>query len=320
VEPISIAVGLLLVGAVALGAAGVMAVGARQRAALVRRLSGAGQGAAAAIVPPRPVSAIGAKAAALLARAVAPLAAIAKPRRSEETSRVALQLTRAGLRGPHAAQLLAGGRMVLALAGLGVYVIVAARRAEPMPLGPSLGVILFAAGYYLPAVWLARRTRERQLQIERGVPDALDLLVTCVEAGLGLDAALQRVAGELALAHPVLAGELQQTFLEVNAGIRRSEAMRRLADRTGVADLKTLAATLNQTETFGTSVGDALRVQSDGMRIRRMQRAEERAATVPVKLSVPLVLFILPSLFAVILGPAVVNIVRALMPTLQRHP
>jgi tight adherence protein C len=320
VEPIGIAVGLLLVGALALGAAGVMAMSARQRSALVRRLSGAGEGATVPAPPQRLLSVAGANATAVLARAVAPLAAIAKPRRSEETSRVALQLTRAGLRGPHAPQLLAGGRMVAALAGLSVYVFVAARRAEPLPLGPCLGVILFAAGYYLPALWVARHARERQSHIERGVPDALDLLVTCVEAGLGLDAALQRVANELALAHPILAGELQQTFVEVNAGIRRGEALRRLAERTGVADLKTLAATLHQTETFGTSVADALRVQSDGMRIRRMQRAEERAATVPVKLSIPLVLFILPSLFTVILGPAAVNIVRALMPTLQRHP
>jgi tight adherence protein C len=318
VDPIGIAVGFLLVGAVALGAAGVMSAIARRRAALVKRLSGSGEATSMTDVE-QPLATVRARAAALVARALAPLAALAKPRRSEEVSRVALQLSRAGFRGPHAAQLLAGSRMVAAVLGLGIYLFVASRRAEALPLGPSLGVILFAVGYYLPAIWLASRTRDRQLQIERGLPDALDLLVTCVEAGLGLDAALQRVADELALAHPALAGELQQTFVEVNAGIRRGEALRRLADRTGVADLKTLAATLNQTETFGTSVADALRVQSEGMRIRRMQRAEERAATIPVKLSVPLVLFILPSLFVVILGPAAVSVVRALMPTLQRH-
>ncbi len=310
-DPIGIAVGFLLVGAVALGFAAVMSAVARRRTALVRRLSGPG---AVSLAESAQLTVGGpSKLSALLARAVAPLAALAKPRRAEEVSRVELQLARAGFRGPHAAQLLAGGRMVAAAAGLCVYFAIALRRAEPLPLGPSLGVLLFAAGYYLPVIWLARRTRDRQSQIERGLPDALDLLVTCVEAGLGLDAAMQRVAGELALAHPALAGELQQTFVEVNAGIRRGEALRRLADRTGIADLKTLAATLNQTEAFGTSVADALRVQADGMRVRRMQRAEERAATVPVKLSVPLVLFILPSLFAVILGPAVVNIVRSLL-------
>ncbi|HEX9290750.1 MAG TPA: type II secretion system F family protein [Anaeromyxobacteraceae bacterium] len=318
-EPIGIAVGLLLVGAVVLAAAGVLSMSARQRAALERRLSGAGAGEAPDVAPERPLPTPGASAAAILARAMAPLALMARPRQGEETTRVALQLSRAGFRGPHAVQLLAGSRMLAALAGLCGFFVLAARSAEPQPLGPTLGVILFAAGYYLPAVWLARRTRQRQSQLERGLPDALDLLVTCVEAGLGLDAAMQRVANELALAHPLLAGELQQTFLEVNAGIRRAEAMRRLAERTGVAELKTLAAILNQTEAFGTSVADALRVQSDGMRVRRMQLAEERAATVPVKLSVPLVLFILPSLFSVILGPAVVNIVRALMPTLQSH-
>jgi tight adherence protein C len=318
VDPIGIAVGFLLVGAIALAAAGVIAVGTRHRAALVRRLIGPSLETAAA-APRRSVSAAS-KAASLVARALAPIAAAAKPRREEESSRVALQLSRAGFRAPHAAQLLAGGRMVAAVTGICVYFAISARRAEPLPLGPALGVILFAVGYYAPAMWLARRTRERQSRIERGLPDALDLLVTCVEAGLGLAAAMQRVAGELALAHPVLASELQQTFLEVNAGIRRGEALRRLAERTGVADLKTLAATLNQTETFGTSVAEALRIQSEGMRIRRMQRAEEKAATVPVKLSIPLVLFILPSLFSVILGPAVVNIVRTLIPIVQRHP
>lgn len=312
-EPIAIAVGLLLVGTVSLAVSGVRVMTVRHRVALEQRLRGSG--AAPAVL--RPEGAGSAGAAALLARWTAPLADLARPRKDDETSRLALQLTRAGFRGPHAAQLYSASRMVAALAGLGTYLVVAAGRAEPLPLGPSLGVILFAVGYYVPAAWVARRTRERQAQIERGLPDALDLLVTCVEAGLGIDAALQRVAGEVVLAHPVLASELKLTFLEVNAGIQRVEAMRRLAHRTGVVELKTLAATLNQTETFGTSVADALRVQADGMRIRRMQRAEEKAATVPVKLSVPLVFFVLPSLFCVILGPAVVNIVRTLAPVLQ---
>jgi len=310
-DPIAIAVGVLFVGAIAFAATSVWAMSARSRAALARRLSGAGQvTAAAAPVGPR------LSFAAILARVAAPLAALARPRREDEKGRLARQLAQAGLRSPHAASIFLGARMVLAVAGLGVYLAVAAHRAEPLRGGPALGVILFAVGYYLPAVWLARRTRQRQAAIDRGIPDALDLLVTCVEAGLGLDAALQRVADEIALAHPVLSRELQLTFLEVNAGIRRGDALRRLADRTGVADLKTFAATLNQTEMFGTSIADALRIQADGMRIRRMQRAEEKAATVPVKLTIPLVLFILPSLFAVIIGPAVMNIVKTLLPML----
>lgn len=311
-EPIAVAVGLLLTGTVALAASGVWAMSARRRAALERRLSG--HATPGGLTGPADRAGSSRGAIALLAGWLAPLAALATPKQEAETSRLALQLTRAGFRGSHAAGIFAASRMIAALAGLGTYLAIAASRVDPLPLGPSLGAILFAIGYYFPAAWLARQTRGRQTQIERGLPDALDLLVTCVEAGLGIDAALQRVAAEMASGYPVLATELQLTFLEVNAGIRRVEAMRRLADRTGVTELKTLAATLNQTEAFGTGVADALRVQSDGMRIRRMQRAEEKAATVPVKLSVPLVFFILPSLFAVILGPAAVNILRTLGP------
>jgi tight adherence protein C len=319
-EPTAVAVGLLLVGAVALSAGCVWAIIAGHRAALVRRLSGPADhsGSGGLTAPTQPTES-SRRAIAIIAVLMAPLAALATPKQEAETSRLALQLTRAGFRGSHASVIYAASRMIAALAGLGTYLAIAATRVDPLPLGPSLGAILFAVGYYAPSAWLTRRTRERQAQIERGLPDALDLLVTCVEAGLGIDAALQRVAGEMASGYPVLAYELQLTFLEVHAGIRRVEAMRRLAYRTGVTELKTLAATLNQTEAFGTSVADALRVQSDGMRIRRMQRAEEKAATIPVKLSVPLVLFILPSLFAVILGPAAVNIVRTLLPIARGH-
>ena len=310
-DPVAIAVGVLVIGAMTLAATGFWSVAARSRAALEHRLSGGGQEAAAPAATVRPT--------AILARVLAPLAALARPKRADDTSRLASQLSRAGFRGPHAASIFLGARMAAAIAGLGGFLAIATNRAEPLPGGPSLGVILFGAGYYLPAWWLARRTTKRQTQIERGLPDALDLLVTCVEAGLGLDAAMKRVAEEVGLAYPVLAQELQLAFFEINAGIPRVEAFRRLADRTGVSELKSLAATLNQTEVFGTSVAGALRVQAEGMRIRRMLRAEERAATVSVKLTIPLVLFILPSLFAVVLGPAVVNVAKALMPTLRGH-
>ncbi len=174
---------------------------------------------------------------------------------------------------------------------------------------------LFATGYYFPNVWLASRAKARQLAIERGLPDTLDLLVTCVEAGLGLDAALQRVAAETRLAWRVLGEELEQTFLEVKAGIPRVEAFRRLAHRTGVRELKSLSATLAQSQTFGTSVGLALRVQAEGVRVRRMQRAEELAGYVSVKMALPLTFCILPTLFAAILGPAIIKI-AAFLPTL----
>jgi tight adherence protein C len=304
-EPVALAVALLLVGTLMFVGTAAWSVRESRRAALGRRLSGLAE----APGPEAPSS--GVVMTGLLARVLAPLTALARPRKTEDTQHLALQLTRAGLRGPHAARIYVAMRLLAAVAGLIAYLVYAAQRTEPIPAGPAFGVILFTVGYYAPAVWLDRRTRARQTAIAHGLPDMLDLLVTCVEAGLGLDAAMQRVAAEIALAHPVLAAEIELAYLEVNAGIRRAEALRRLADRTGVADLKSLAATLIQTEIFGTSIADALRIQADGMRIRRMQLAEERAATVSVKLTLPLVLFILPSLLCVILGPAVVNIRNA---------
>jgi tight adherence protein C len=165
-----------------------------------------------------------------------------------------------------------------------------------------------AAGLFLPNLWLDGRVKTRRKLIDRGLPDALDLMVTCVEAGLGLDAAIQRVAAEIVLAHRLLAEELGLTFLEVKAGVPRTDAFRRLANRTGVQDLKTLAATLTQTDMFGTSVAAALRVQAEGMRVRRMQKAEERAAVLSVKMTIPLVVCFLPALLVALTGPAIVSV------------
>lgn len=249
----------------------------------------------------------------LVARGLRPLARIATPGTAAETSLVRLRLARAGLRQEHALQAFLAAKVIVSFGALGAFLWVNARLLEPVPQAMLVAVLVAAAGFYAPNVWLGSRTAARQKAIERGLPDSLDLLVTCVEAGLGLDAALVRVAGETRMAFPILAEELELTFLEVKAGMPRAEAFRRLAERTGVEDLKQLAATLTQTEMFGTSVGLALRVQGDGMRVRRMQRAEERAAMVAVKMTLPLIFFILPSLFAVIIGPAMVNIAERLL-------
>lgn len=302
---------VLLLTAVALLASGVRAIAARHEDSLAQRL-GALDALGAAAPPAR--RALG----AALARALAPLARLAQPGREQE-SQLRQRLARAGLRGESAPTIFSAAKVLAASAGLGAFAWVSATRVDPLPLGPALAVLPFAAGYYLPDAWLRQRIAGRKLALERGLPDALDLLVTCVEAGLGLDQAMQRVADEIALAWPVLSDELHLTHLEVNAGIRRAEAMHRLAERTGLAELKSLAATLNQTEIFGTSVGAALRVQSESMRIRRMQRAEERAAIVSVKLMIPLVVCVLPSLIAVVIGPAVVNIINSLFPALRGH-
>jgi len=141
-------------------------------------------------------------------------------------------------------------------------------------------------------------------------------VVTCVEAGLGLEAAIARVAGELGLGAPLLAQELELTEMEMRAGVARGDAFRRMADRTGVEELRNLAAIIVQTQIFGTSIAKSLRIQADALRGRRMQVAEERAAAASVKMTIPLVLCIAPALFVVLLGPAVVSIARELLPTL----
>jgi len=171
-------------------------------------------------------------------------------------------------------------------------------------------------GAIIPDLWLKRAIRARQEAIQFGLPDAMDLAVIAIEAGLGIDQALLRVGEEIAVPHPALADELNLRNLEVNMGRSRSDAFRNLADRTGVEDLKALVAILIQTDKFGTSVGQALRTFSDALRTKRRQRAEEQAAKLAIKMVIPMVLFIFPGVFIVILGPAFIVIIRDLLPTL----
>ncbi len=247
-------------------------------------------------------------AARLMSQGLTPIARLAQPISEEERHLLRGKLTQAGYRSAAALQLFLASKVLLSVLLLGAFLWYGAVRVEPIRMAEAWSVGLAALGFLLPNLWLDGRVKARQLAIDRGLPDALDLMVTSVEAGLGLDASLQRVAQEVALARPVLAEELTLTFLEVKAGAARTEAFRRLASRTGVQDLKTLAATLNQTEIFGTSIAAALRIQAEGMRIRRMQRAEERAAMLSVKMTMPLVLCFLPALLVVLIGPAVVSI------------
>ena len=168
----------------------------------------------------------------------------------------------------------------------------------------------FYIGYILPIGILERLVRQRQDRIRRAVPDTLDLLVVCVEAGISLDAAILRVARDTRILYPDLAYELTVTNRVTNAGIPREEALRGLWERTGVQEIRALISALIQSEKWGTSIGTVLRVQSDTLRRQRRQRAEKKAKTAPVKMVFPLLFFILPALFAVTLGPAVVAIVR----------
>jgi tight adherence protein C len=175
-------------------------------------------------------------------------------------------------------------------------------------------VILLAvtaiAGFYLPNLWMLFKIAKRKESIVNGFPDALDLMVVCVEAGMGLDSAITRVADEIKLGNKILSEELTIYNLEMRGGKLRRDALKNLSMRTGVQEVNNLVTLLIQTDKFGTSIGQALKVYSDTMRVQRFQRAEERAAKIPVKLIFPLILFIFPSLFVVILGPAVINIYK----------
>ena len=178
----------------------------------------------------------------------------------------------------------------------------------PARSSPRSGVGVI--GWIFPAFYVGRRVKERQKEIQRALPDALDMLVVCVEAGLGLNQALVRVAEEIDRVSPVLSEQLVMVNLEIRAGTGRDEALRRLADRTGVPEISSLVAMLIQTDRFGTSVAQTLRVQAEPLRTKRRQRAEEAAAKTAIKLVFPLVLFIFPALFVVILGPAMIHDLR----------
>jgi tight adherence protein C len=174
----------------------------------------------------------------------------------------------------------------------------------------AVGLTLIAVfyGLFLPSFFLSRMIANRQTRITRALPDALDLMVVCVEAGLGLNAALQRVGREMEIVERDLSDELAITNREIRAGKPRDEALRNLGDRTGVADVKSLVAMLVQTDRFGTSIADSLRVFADSMRTKRRQRAEELVAKAAIKLIFPLLLFIFPALLIVLMGPALIKI------------
>ena len=175
------------------------------------------------------------------------------------------------------------------------------------------GVLCALFGFYLPDIWLRQKTDKRKEKVLNALPDALDLLVVCVEAGMGLDSAIYRVAQETKLNHPELSDEFQLINLELRAGKQRKDALKNLALRTNLEEINSLVTLLIQTDQFGTSLADALRVYADSFRTQRYQRAEEKAAKLPVTLLFPLVVFIFPALFVVLLGPAAISIYNALL-------
>ncbi len=235
------------------------------------------------------------------------------PRPPSDMSKLEKRLVQAGIRRKDGIYLFYGGQVSLAVA-LSVVFAVSGKLASSPVLYLILSVFF---GALLPDIWLKWKGRRRQDRIEFGLPDSLDLLVVCVEAGLGLDQALMRISQEMKRAHPALSEELQVYALEVNAGRSRAAALRNLGERSGVDDLRALAAVLIQTDRFGTSVAQSLRVFSDTMRSKRRQRAEERAAKMGVKMIPPMVLFVFPSIFIVVIGPAVIGFIRVLIPFLN---
>ncbi len=227
------------------------------------------------------------------------------------------RLIRAGIRNPNALKLLYGSKVFLGLAmPLAMAVAVANSDAASSNKVLAIGVAA-AAGFFGPNQYVNRRVRKRQKQISRGLPNALDLLVVCVESGLGLDQAVVQVSKELESGHPEISEEFAMMSLELKAGKRRVEALRNLGERTAVDDLRKLVAVLIQADRFGTGISQSLRGHSDFMRVQSRQQAEEKAAKLGVKLVFPIFFCILPSLFVVTVGPVVMRIMRELVPMMN---
>lgn len=234
------------------------------------------------------------------------------PRSPAEMGKLRLRLVQAGFRNDEALPIFFGIRVALAFVGFGLC-------STPILIHPNValavGSLLF--GYLVPGIVLARLAKRRQHRIRLSLADALDLLVVSVEAGLGLDQALLRVGEELEFAYPDLSDELKLVNLELRAGKGRVEALRNLGERTGVDDLASLCTMLIQTDKFGTSVAQSLRVHSETLRTKRRQRAEEAAAKTGVKMVFPLVFCVFPAIFVVAIGPAAISFINVLFPVIE---
>jgi tight adherence protein C len=233
-------------------------------------------------------------------------------------SRIRRRLVQAGYFSPTAVRVYFTSRLLLGLGLPFIYGVLAPIFSKSLTVDQVLiiAVCLAVLGLMLPSIWVSQRIRRRQRAVREGFPDALDMMLVCVEAGLGLDAALNRVSAEIGRSHPVLAEQLKLVGLELRAGKSREDALRNFAERVGIEEVRSLVALLIQSENLGTSIAQALRVHADEMRLKRIMMAEEKAHKLPVKLSIPLVLFVLPSLLIVVLSPAIITIGRELLPIL----
>ena len=235
------------------------------------------------------------------------------PRSLEEMSRQERRMIQAGIRRRDAPAIFYGVKIALAVSALVALVVTGYWKTNPL-LYSALPILV---GAMLPDIWLTRVIMNRKDRIRIGLPDAMDLSVVCVEAGLGLDQSLMRIGQELRPSYPDLSDELQLYGLEVNAGKKRADALRNLGTRTDVEDLRALVAVLIQTDRFGTSIAQSLRIFAETMRTKRRQRAEERAAKMAVKMIPALALFFIPAILIVVLGPGLIAISKYLLPGLS---
>lgn len=256
-----------------------------------------------------------------IARAARPLTKLSVPEEGWEKSALRTRFMNAGWRNPAAPALFFASKSVLALTLPGIVGIVLAVLPGALPTARILFLLLAAAscGYYLPNFVLGRIIQRRKREVFETIPDALDLLTVCVEAGLSLERGLVKVASEIHIKSVTLAQELQLVLMEMRAGFSKEKALRNFALRVGLDDVDSLVAMLIQSERFGTSIGDALRVYSENLRNKRRVIAEEAAAKIGLKLLFPLIFCIFPTLLMVLLGPAAIQVSRIFANVLPPH-
>ena len=230
------------------------------------------------------------------------------PTDEKERTQLQARLIRAGFYGRQAMLAFLGVKMVLMTGPAIVGLVVGLAGIYPLKQGLLYGACVGAFGMIGPSMWLDRKKKARQMVLRRGIPDALDVIVICVEGGLSLVGAIRRVAGNLHAVHPVLSDELELVQREVQLGQTAGEALRRLAERVDMEEIRSLASIIIQSERFGSSLAKALRIHADSVRHKRQQRAEEMAQKAGTKVLFPTLLFIFPAIFVVILGPAMIQI------------
>ena len=264
--------------------------------------------------PKRP-SLRGEESLGLMARTIRRLHELDSPKETPRKKKIRFKLMQAGYRSRQAYRNYLAAKITLGVLFPCIYVVVS-RAGFFSSQVIAISCILLVVGYFIPNFLLSHFTEKRRERIFKGLPDALDLMVICVTAGLGLDMTFKRVSDELKSLWKDLSDEFYLTNMEIRAGVPREEGYKNMALRTGVSEVQSLMSMLIQTSRFGTSVSAALRVHSDGMRTKRRQLAEEKAAQISVKMVIPLVLFIFPALLIVLVGPAAIRVVQSLLPAM----